>query len=162
MTNDNCNDRGEYTQITWPEVRKGDVLVHGNGDRLTVSEVDGNWLSAPGSQRHIVFWREHGFTPYRPKPEMPTEPGAFLDKDGEVVLHCPDDDCGDWFDGVFWRSPGEMEHRAPFTRLVPMPTEEQVRRAVNESALWLDSRSLNVITAAVMALLAGDKQGVES
>ena len=28
----------DYTQITWSEVRKGDVLMHDNGDRLTVED----------------------------------------------------------------------------------------------------------------------------
>ena len=156
MTND-------YTQITWLEVRKGDVLLHENGDRLTVESATYANLTG-GTFRVTVATRAFGidelerigFSPYRRKPEMPTVPGAYLDKDGEVVLHCTDDDCGDftWFDGGFWRTPGEMEHRAPFTRLVPMPSSDAVLEAVQRAEPMCRRER---ITDAVMALLRGDR-----
>ena len=58
----------DYTRIAWPEVRKGDVLMHENGDRLTVRHVDGVWVSVPGSQRNRHYWEESGFLLYRRKP----------------------------------------------------------------------------------------------
>lgn len=30
----------DYTQITWAELSKGDVLMHKDGDRMTVSAVE--------------------------------------------------------------------------------------------------------------------------
>lgn len=153
----------DYTQITWQDVRKGDLLMHENGDRLTVESATYANLTG-GTFRVTVATRAFGtgelerigFTPYRRKPEMPSELGAFADKDGEVVLHYTDDDCGilTWFDGRHWRSPGEMEHRAPFTRLVPLPTEEQVRKALFEADVKA-RLSVSDATAAVMAMLTG-------
>ena len=150
MTND-------YTQITWPEVRKGDVLMHENGGRLTVGGV-GAGIYATGFSHRSTRWQALGFFPYRRKPGMPTVPGAYLDKDGGLCVldnsgsvHC-------WWDFSDAETPcytrDEISHRAPFTRLVPMPTEGQVRKALFEADVKA-RLSVSDATDAVMALLRG-------
>ena len=138
MTND-------YTQITWLEVRKGDVLLHENGDRLTVESATYANLTG-GTFRVTVATRAFGidelerigFSPYRRKPELPKEPGAYLDKDGGLCVldnsgseHC-------WWDFADAETPcytrDEISHRAPFTRLVPMPSSDAVLDDVREAA----------------------------
>ena len=119
----------EYTKIAWSDVQPGDILMHENGDRLTVRRVDGVWVSVPGSQHNRHYWEERGFTPHRPVPPLgavPTEPGAYLDKDGNVCVLKDDDDAAPWISRDDFFRPVEMRHRAPFTRLVPMPTEADV------------------------------------
>lgn len=153
MTNDN------YTKITWPEVRKGDVLLHENGDRLTVSAVGGHSgdVHVSGVWRMVEALRRYGFSPYRRKPEMPTVPGAYHDKYGNACILDGED--GLWISGglATWVTAEDVEHRAPFTRLVPMPTEDQVHatvyNALRGSAVegMYPLRTIN----AVMALLTG-------
>ena len=63
----------DYTQITWQDVRKGDVLMHENGGRLTVGGV-GAGIYATGFSHSSTSWQALGFSPYRRKPEMPTAP----------------------------------------------------------------------------------------
>lgn len=132
MTNDNYNDRSEYSKITWPDVREGDVLFHENGDRLTVSAVDFDGYqtckSTAGSWHSVSTLRGSGFFPYRKQPELPTTPGAYIDKDGDYWLL---DRSGNWYDWSRLDEPdvwgGNPQKYAPFTRLVPMPTREQIR-----------------------------------
>ena len=153
------------TQITWPEVRKGDVLLHEDGDRLTVevAHTSEGSVFTSGIWRSVAHLAHVGFTPYRKQSELPTEPGAYLDRDGEFWL-LRDDEGGifstPWFSDrtEVWVSRTRAAHFAPFTRLVPMPTEEQIEEAllptlrkVVDGRNWLRRD----FTDAVMALLGG-------
>lgn len=143
-----------YTKITWWDVRKGDVLLHANGDRLTVSERDsGVRVRVAGGEigRMDAVWSSHGFTPYRKQPELPNEQGAYIDKDG-VVWELVSSEPWSWSCGGDMKSTRYAARFAPFTRLVPMPSKVDVQEAL------LKSESLQDIGAdadAVMALLGG-------
>lgn len=156
MTNDN------YTKITWPEVRKGDVLMHENGDRLTVdaastADYDGyQTCKVAGMWHSVSLYRDAGFSPYRRKPEMPTQPGAFHDKDGDVVVLTGRNGLYPWRDLTGPRMASEMEPRAPFTRLVPMPSSDAVREVVKGI---IPLSRYETVTAAVMALLEAGQNG---
>ena len=139
-----------YTQITWPEVRKGDVLMHENGDRLTVRG-ECERLSVAGLSLRET-WQPFGFTPYRRKPEMPTVPGAYADKRGVHWLLGTD---GWWREpGNGWQTAEGAAEFAPFTRLVPMPSSDAVLEAVQRAEPMCRRER---ITDAVMALLRGDR-----
>lgn len=128
MTND------DYTKITWPEVRKGDVLMRENGDRLTVERAQ--WeiefpvlIHTATSRLYADVWIAFGFAPYRKQPELPNEPGVYLDRDGDLWELA---DSGEWpwqHGGASYPDQDAAEY-APFTRLVPMPTEEQIRETL--------------------------------
>lgn len=146
MTND------DYTKITWPEVRKGDVLFHENGDRLTVRGVRER-ITVAGLSLRATAWKTLGFLPYRKQPNMPTVPGAYADKRGVHWLLNTD---GGWCESGFgWQAAEEAAAYAPFTRLVPMPTEEQVLQAVNARGIYASAHRDATIRA-VMSLLAGE------
>lgn len=121
----------KYERIEWADVREGDVLFHENGDRLTVNVVDhvgDPTCKAAGAWRSVSSMTDDGFTPYRKQPELPNEPGAYIDKDGDYWLL---DRSGNWYDWMRLDEPdvwgGNPQKYAPFTRLVPMPTREQIR-----------------------------------
>ena len=140
----------DYTRIAWSEVRKGDVLFHENGDRLTVRG-EGERLSVAGLSLRAT-WQPFGFTPYRRKPELPTTPGAYMDKDGDLWKLA---DSGGWWmvgdDGLF--TPAKAQVHAPFTRLVPMPSSDAVLEVVQRAEPMCRRER---ITDAVMALLNGE------
>lgn len=149
----------DYTQIPWPEVRKGDVLLHENGDRLTVRGVRER-ITVAGLSLDATTWHTLGFTPYRRKPEMPTQPGPHLDKDGDVWVQEDNGTDNTWrHDGLLYSAEDAARH-APFTRLVPMPTEVQVRKALFEADVKA-RLSVSDATDAVMALLTGKEADSE-
>lgn len=147
-----------YERIEWTDVRKGDVLFHENGDRLTVDHVGELFVGdASGRNLESDVWGRIGFFPYRRKPEMPTTPGAYLDKEGDLWALA---DSGRWrmvgSDIPF--TPVEAAEYAPFTNLVPMPTEEQVAYAICNAMRHTGDRECehdHEATDAVMALLGG-------
>lgn len=149
----------KYERIEWTDIRDGDVLFHENGDRLTVN----------GRERTTVYEHDYvivleqpwstcrladaGFTPYRKQPEMPNEPGAYLDRDGNAWLRAEDWDGKPWSGQSYsdWQTPEEAAKHAPFTRLVPVPTEEQIVEVLDSA---LDTP--RELAATVMALLKGE------
>lgn len=153
----------DYISIDWADVRVGDVLMHENGDRLRVSIVSNNVgeVHVSGVWRREDALMEHGFTPHRRVEQVPTEPGAYHDKDGVLWVRQSEEQAMGtivWFmpeaggPAGRWVKSGEMGPRGPFTRLVPMPTYEQVEQVlVNEGCTMHISGSL-----AVMDLLAGE------
>lgn len=148
MTND------DYTRITWPEVRKGDVLMHENGDRLTVLGVkpqhNGRNISVTSASLDLTSfgWAHRGWTAHRKVVTLPTTPGAYVDSDGKVWIRDDGWDGKPWIGQGYsdWQTPDEVSQRAPFTRLVPMPSREQVEN------LGLYGSDAD----AVLALLSGD------
>ena len=170
MTNTKFNN-DEFLTIDWPEVQEGDILMHENGDRLTVEEVEVgpvsrfSWVRTGLQKFTGDQWQFHGFTPHRsvsPLDAVPTEPGAYHDKDGVLcVLTC--DPAWPWkgdaldVDAKYFDS-NEMRHRAPFTRLVPMPTEDQVREAIEEALENGFGPEPQDATAAVMSLFSTEVQ----
>lgn len=155
MTNTTTNK--EYERIEWDEVREGDHLIHWNGDRLTVTETFPERLRAAGIDRLNERWEQGGFFPYGKVEPLPTTPGAYLDKDGavwELVGPGP----WPWECGGDTKSAREAAVCAPFTRLVPMPTEEQVTTALCTALRHtgdLECEYDHEATDAVMALLGG-------
>lgn len=150
----------DYMKIEWADIREGDVLMHENGDRMTVAWAvfeDGRTrLHVGGAWRASRGLAESGFTPYRRKPELPTKPGAYHDKDGDYWLL---DRAGKWYDWSRLDEPnvweGRTENYAPYTRLVPMPSSDAVLEVVKKAEpMCMRER----ITDAVMALLRGDGQ----
>ena len=161
----------DYIKIDWPDVKAGDVLMHENGDRLTVRRVDGVWISVPGSQRNRDYWEPFGFSPYRKVEPLPTEPGAYLDKDGNLCvlggeglhhgsahwLHF-----GRTLDSYIWLTDRVARTYAPFTRLVPMPTEERIEAVAIKEVRGSDRADTAMrVAAAVMAPLSGDAGSTE-
>lgn len=146
-----------YERIKWADVRKGDVLFHENGDRLTVRGV-GERSSAAGFSLGATSWQTRGFTPYRRKPELPTTPGAYLDKDGNVWLRDDDWDGKPWIGQGYsdWLTPDEVSQRAPFTRLVPVPSSASVLEVVKGI---IPLSRYEAVTDAVMALLEAGQNG---
>ena len=118
-----------YSQITWADVREGDVLFHENGDRLTVTETFPERLRAAGIDRLNERWEQGGFSPYRKVEPLPTMPGHYLDADG-YHWKLTSNANRPWYMSVCDRNftTEKMAKYAPFTRLVPMPTEEQLGR----------------------------------
>lgn len=165
----------DYMRITWAEVRPGDVLRHENGDRLTVEKVEtryvqvrDGWMAGflvADQWRATAALTRAGFTPHRKVEPLPTKPGAYLDKDGVLCVRQSEEQA---MGSVVWYMPEaggpagrwvkseEMEPRGPFTRLVPMPTREQVLEAVRYKTTAGDT------TDAVMALLSGGGVGMKS
>ena len=121
----------DYIKITWPEVRAGDVLMHENGDRLTVQGFERVQIRTTAGLYAPSEYRGSGFTPRRKVSPLPTKPGAYHDRDGDYWLL---DRNGTWYDWSSLREPnprgGRPDAYAPLTRLVPMPTEEAVREAL--------------------------------
>lgn len=158
MTNDDYYDRSEYSQITWEEVRKGDVLLHEDGDRLTVGGVDYSGYQAfrvAGAWHHEATLKGFGFFPYRRNPEMPTQPGAYADKRG---VHWLLNIEGGWCESGFgWQAAEEAAEFAPFTRLVPMPTEEELTDAVDRDPelSWMGRGNCKSVATTVLAFLGG-------
>ena len=170
----------EFRTIPWSEVQSGDVLMHENGDRLTVVsaelatetlepmgvarcytsvELPTGWMAGPDELE------EAGFAPYRKAPELPTSPGAYLDKYGRlcVLTDGATYDPDRWYivdNNVLLTSDG-IRSFAPFTRLVPMPTGDQVRDAI-QSQIGKHSNLVDDAAAAVMALLSGDANSTEA
>ena len=146
----------ECTKIPWSDVQPGDILMHENGDRLTVEDQYFGSAITPLGRYHPDHLRDiGGFTPHRPVPSTPTEPGPYLDKDG--VLCDMRSRTGVWKDTTtdHFHSSEYMHHRAPFTRLVPMPTEQQVREALESKApRFGEVAPWPVLAAAVMSLLS--------
>ena len=150
----------EYTKIAWSDVQPGDILMHENGDRLTVEEVsevvDTRTVVVAGVRIASFSLERRGFTPHRPVPSLdavPDTPGAYLDKDGIVLVLTDDEDGTPWRDQGVWRRGNDMHHRAPFTRLVPMPSSDAVREVVQRAEpMCMRER----ITDAVMSLLSGE------
>ena len=174
----------EYIKIAWSDVQPGDIIMHENGDRLTVEELE--WQNGYNFESREVFSRAFttlpgdymaslgelaadGFTPHRPVPSLdavPTEPGAYLDTGGVLCVLTGDltwpwkGDALDVESGYF--ASNEMRHRAPFTRLVPMPTEERVESAILPEVRGSDrSDAAMRATAAVMSLLSGEANSTE-
>lgn len=152
----------DYIDIPWPEVRKGDFLFHENGDRLTVQETSPWGASAGGLWRASESWEQAGFFLRRKVEPVPTVPGAYHDEDGLLCILTPDypNDPYPWIAferdrGKEWHSPEYMAARGPFTRLVPMPTEEQVYAVLEKSYMSTDG-TLSNYSAAVMSLLGGE------
>lgn len=154
----------EMIKIDWPDIKAGDVLMHENGDWLTVKHA----CPSPDDSRgpvvvHVGYevfpsgiWRGHGFSPYRKAPELPTQPGAYLDKDGEVVVLKIVEGVLSWHDGNFWQSEADMEHRAPFTRLVPMPTRERVNDLFSKSVV--SAGYADAMTDSIISLFSTEEE----
>ena len=167
MTDTKFNN-DEFLTIDWSEVQKGDILMNPeNGDRLTVEDVaeviDTRTVVVAGGHIASYSLERRGFTPHRPVPPLdavPDTPGAYLDKDG-VLCVLTGDPAWPWkgdaldVDAKYFDS-NEMRHRAPFTRLVPMPTEDQVREAIEEALENGFGPEPQDATAAVMSLLSGE------
>lgn len=148
-----------YERIEWADVRKGDVLFHENGDRLTVDAVSRvgyeTCIKAVGLWCAVPSLRDAGFTPYRRKPEMPTQPGPHLDKDGDVWVREDNGTDNTWrcgHDGLLYSDQDVAEY-APFTRLVPMPSSDAVLEVVKRV---IPLSRYEAVTDAVMALLSGE------
>lgn len=143
-------------KIDWDAVRVGDVLMHENGDRLTVQGFERIQIRTTAGLYAPSEYRGSGFTPHREVEPVPTEPGAYHDKDGATWLL---DEDSDWFSSDSFLAWGDgdsmaedMAARAPFTRLVPMPSSDAVMEAVQRADPMCRRER---ITDAVMALLRG-------
>lgn len=130
------------------EVRAGDKvtvetvggLYQAGGDTVTATVVEeGSRLYVLG--RHLDSHHIRFISAEREVPDLPTEPGAYADSDGDVVILRED---GDWVDDaseqLAYNDP-EILRYAPYTRLVP-ETElaEQRKRIVD--ALRREGRQL--------------------
>ncbi len=142
------DEKQDYTPIDWSEIRKGDVLMHENGDRLTVKDsytTEGLVRTVRAKVAMAVDFAEQGakdlgFTPYRRVPDVsvvPTEMGAYHDKEGVLWVRNESDHRVNYTADLPWyneehgyQTVGYMADLAPFTPLVPMPTEEQVLKAM--------------------------------
>ena len=155
----------EYERIEWEQIlaTQEPVLRADNGDHLTVKEAkglasDGLSVLAGGIWAWPKTWEASGFYPYRIKAgvsEIPTEPGAYYDKANNLWEI---DEHGTWIvDGDVYR-PEEIVSLAPFTRLVSLPTAEQVRNKMFDAIFGsgVGDASVNRATAAVMQLLRGE------
>lgn len=101
------------------------------GETFTATAVDwkgdlyvlGQYLWAP----EIVF-----ISAERDMPDLPTEPGAYADKDGDVWLL---DGNGYWCDvhGNWRRADGIVQRDAPFTRLIPETELVKQRKKIANS-----------------------------
>lgn len=148
----------DYNPISWEQVRPGHVLMNDKRDRLAVEGTmtgDYGLLSVTTAVASLspAKWSREGFTPHREVEPLPTEPGAYYDRDGDYWLL---DRAGNWYDWSSLREPnprgGRPNAYAPLTRLVPMPTSDAVLEVV-QSAEPMCRRER--ITDAVMALLRG-------
>lgn len=155
----------EFRPISWKEVQAGDVLVHESGSILFIDETheahSGDLISmlTPAGSWTQRGCENSGFSPYRRVPDLPSRPGAYQDKAGGLWEL---DANGLWYGAGGERAYTEYEITlyAPFTRLVPMPTEEQVQKAVWDSTEeTFTNDKVNRIVTAVMALF---EQEVES
>lgn len=156
----------DYMKIDWVDVCEGDVLMHENGDRLTVTDKSHGWVTVNGPTAGYVGWALNGFTPHRKIEPVPTEQGAYHDKDGVLCVLMPrfDGDRYSWMiapEGTvqYWTT-GEEEDivgRGPFTRLVPMPTEEDLTEAVDRDPelSWMGRGNCKSVATTVLALLGG-------
>ena len=84
-----------------------------------------------------------------------------MDKNGKVWLRDYDWDGEHWIvkGCPSWLRPDEVTAHAPFTRLVPMPTEEQVREAADSGLADRSEFAATAVTNAVMALLEAGQNG---
>lgn len=128
------NDK--YIEIPWGKVRKGDLLQHENGDRVTVTSVWSNLVdvTAGGSYTYLG-WDKKGYEPYRKLPALPQRPGLYV-SDSDPNPDVPH--TYRRFQGGTWESDRDGTwswialHEVP-TDLVPlvtMPTLEQVTNAL--------------------------------
>ena len=101
------------------------------GDWLTVTETFPERLRAAGIDRLNERWEQGGFSPYRKVEPLPTMPGHYLDADG-YHWKLTSNANRPWYMSVCDRNftTEKMAKYAPFTRLVPMPTEEQLRETL--------------------------------
>ena len=146
----------EYAKIAWPDVQPGDILMHENGDRLTVTRANDGHIASNYLIGTSGYWETLGCFPRRPVPPLdavPTEPGAYHDKDGVLCVRTTYENNCPWVIDTLGFTTDMMRRRAPFTRLVPMPTEDQVREAIEEALENGFGPEPQDATAAVMSLL---------
>ncbi len=148
----------EVRPVGWAEGRTGDVLMHENGDRVTVERGGEVIVVAVGHELATDAWAHMGFSPYRKQPELPAEPGAYLDKDGDYWLR---DRNGNGYDWSCLSEPnphgGTPEDYAPFTPLVPMPHRDTLQCDIYHAAEGqLDNVEAYAVTDAVLRLLRGE------
>lgn len=99
--------------------------LNGDSHSWGIKELPGYCWPSPLGESFVSATRE--------VPDLPSEPGAYADMDGDVWLLAAD---GEWFDGA-----GDMAHKddvAPFTPFTPLRLESEVRAEVEaEIAEWL-------------------------
>jgi hypothetical protein len=111
-------------------------------DKYTVNEVANSWEVVGGKKCIVSFWKDG--TPDReqdarnyaaelnsrePKIELPTGPGWYLDKDGDI---CSLDRHGNWW-GQYGAPHPRPEELAPFTRLYSESEVRELRAQAVES-----------------------------
>lgn len=100
-------------------------LEHNDGSTLYGQVQDGTQTQAivtGPTTRVVLFWVNNGWTLFveaPPKPILPTEPGIYVDKDGDPWILKPEDDRYEqrWFLEGVCRMLTEASKYAPFTRL---------------------------------------------
>ncbi len=103
------------------EIRKGERVIR---DRV-VPSIPGNAVGLLGGT--IQFYLNDGYTLHlieraKPKIELPTEPGWYLDGEGDAwTLKLESGSYKRWFYEDIFRTETEARRYAPFTRLEPVP-----------------------------------------
>ena len=130
------------------------VLEHEDGSRL-VREVEhsddipgvriilpkGHWMTL--ARLASTGWR---VTSHTPKVTLPTDEGAYADREGKVWYFEGGDDpeapsWWSWREEGGWRYPARVVHYAPFTRLVPeSEVVARVKAGQCEVVDWLTDR----------------------